>query len=200
MPKTVKCTLEQAQQVFADRGFILTETEYKNARTPMTYICPIHGEEKMSLDNMKRGKGCHGGRIDKLVEANITHGLARHKVWRLWQGIHSRCHNPNNPSYTNYGGRGITMCDEWRNDKEAFFKWALENGWQDGLQIDREDNNGNYEPSNCRFVDLITQANNKRTNLYLTIEGRTQTVAQWSRELGIPYEKLRLQYHGRLGK
>lgn len=111
-----------------------------------------------------------------------------------------RCYNPNHNQFKNYGARGIKLCDEW-NDRElvkisgfrytkgylAFKKWALENGYADNLTIDRIDVNGNYEPSNCRWVDWRTQNNNRRNNHYLTYKGKTQSMAEWCRELGLNY-------------
>lgn len=74
-----------------------------------------------------------------------------------------RCYNKNESRYKNYGGRGITVCDEWRGHPEVFIAWALTNGWSRWLSLDRIDNDGNYEPSNCRFTDPKTQANNRRS-------------------------------------
>ena len=84
-----------------------------------------------------------------------------------------------------YGGRGISVCKEWDESYEAFRDWALANGYADGLSIDRIDVDGNYEPPNCRWATNQEQQNNKRTNVYLTFNGKTQTIAQWAREVGI---------------
>lgn len=92
---------------------------------------------------------------NKRGKASI-HGACRNgamtRLYRRWSRIKERCYNPNCDSYCHYGARGISVCDEWRNDFAAFEKWAKENGFREDLQIDREDNDGNYEPSNCRFV------------------------------------------------
>lgn len=101
-----------------------------------------------------------------------------------------RCNNPNNPAYKNYGGRGIRICDEWLKDYKVFKKWAIENGYTDDLTIDRIDNNGNYEPNNCRWVSNKVQANNRRSNVLITYKGKTQNIKQWALELGINYKTL----------
>lgn len=95
-----------------------------------------------------------------------------------------------NKRYKDYGGRGIKVCDEWLNNFISFYNWAYKNGYKEGLTIDRIDVNGNYEPDNCRWVDLFTQANNKRNNHFVTYNGKTQTIAQWAREYNINYSTL----------
>lgn len=77
------------------------------------------------------------------------------------------------------------MCDEWKNNFQLFYDWSIQNGYQENLSIDRIDNDGNYEPSNCRWVDRFTQCNNKRNNHFLTYNGKTLTIPQWSKELNL---------------
>ena len=84
-----------------------------------------------------------------------------------------RCYNPNNTGYVNYGGRGIKVCQEWLEDYENFYQWAMDNGYHEGLQIDRIDNNKGYSPDNCRWVDRYVQANNKRNIKKYTLNGKT---------------------------
>lgn len=90
-----------------------------------------------------------------------------------------RCCGYNAKSYKHYGGRGITVCEEWRNSFEAFYEWAMANGYSDSLTLDRIDVNGNYEPSNCRWATMKEQNNNKRNNRNITYKGETHTLAQW---------------------
>ena len=113
-----------------------------------------------------------------------THGLSGSRIYIIWEHMIARCNNPNDSRYKNYGGRGISVCDEWR-DFLLFNKWAMSNGYNDNLTIDRIDVNGNYEPSNCRWTDKKVQANNKRNNHLVTYENKTLTISQWEEETGI---------------
>lgn len=98
--------------------------------------------------------------------------------------MRTRCNNPNYDKYQWYGGKGVTVCDEWSTFK-PFREWALSHGYQDSLTIDRIDPNSNYTPENCRWVDRKAQANNKTSNRYITYNGKTQSAQLWAEELGI---------------
>lgn len=89
------------------------------------------------------------------------HGLYQHPLYTRWKGIKNRCYNRAHNCYKNYGGRGISICKEWLNDFKSFYNWAIENGYEKELQIDRINNNGNYEPHNCRFVTNLENQKNK---------------------------------------
>lgn len=117
--------------------------------------------------------GCYG-KIKR-----IKHGFSSTKIYKIRTGMCQRCHNPNDPSYYKYGAKGIKVCAEWRADPEAFVTWALENGYKEGLTIDRKDSSGNYEPDNCRFVGYKVQNNNTSRNRWLEAFGERKTVAQW---------------------
>ncbi len=116
----------------------------------------------------------------------IKHGLRNHPLYKVWSNIKDRCYNVRQQNFHNYGGRDIRMCDEWKNDFKKFYKWCIINGWKPYLQIDRRENDGNYEPNNCRFVTCKINANNRRTSRYLTFEGQTHTISEWSDILNIP--------------
>ena len=97
----------------------------------------------------------------------------------------ARCYKPDNNRYNIYGARGITVCDEWKNDRTAFYKWAFENGYKENLSIDRIDVNKGYSPDNCRWATVKSQANNRTTNRFITINGETHTMAEWGDIKGI---------------
>lgn len=103
----------------------------------------------------------------------------------VWSNMIQRCHNPNNRQYCSYGGRGITVCDEWRNDYPCFREWALKNGYAQGLTIDRIDNNGGYSPQNCRWATYKEQNRNKRSNRNITLNGETKCLSEWAEFFGI---------------
>lgn len=117
------------------------------------------------------------------------------KLYRVLASMKNRCYNKNEPGYKNYGGRGIKVCDEWRNSYEAFESWALSHGYAEGLSIERIDVNGNYCPENCKWATQLEQCNNMRRNIRVTYLGKTQTLAQWAKELGKLYESLRDSYY-----
>lgn len=115
------------------------------------------------------------------------HGQYGSRLYETWQTMKKRCSNPNNRQYHLYGGRGIIVCDEWRNDFQAFYDWAMSHGYADDLTIDRIDVNGNYEPSNCRWATMKEQQNNRRNNHLITYNGETKTLKQWSEKIGIDW-------------
>ena len=110
------------------------------------------------------------------------------RLHRIWKAMQHRCYYETDRNYGIYGGRGISVCEEW-HDWKTFKKWALENGYNDDLTIDRKDSNGNYEPSNCRWATMKEQANNKRDNKMIPYRGRIQTLMEWTEELGLPYDR-----------
>lgn len=107
------------------------------------------------------------------------------RIHGIWHGMKCRCNTTSSGSYKQYGNKGIKVCQEWENDFYAFYHWALANGYSNNLTIDRIDYNKDYEPSNCRWVDYEAQANNRRTNVHLLHDGKSYTIAEWSKIIGI---------------
>ena len=109
----------------------------------------------------------------------------------IYYGMKARCYNPNSKSYKWYGGKGIIVCEEWLNDKTKFHEWAINNGYEDSLTIDRKDSNGNYEPNNCRWATYEEQANNRTNSVLLEYNGEIKNAWDWSKELGIGNQTLK---------
>ena len=122
--------------------------------------------------------------------AKKKHGGRRDRLYYIWRGMKERCFCKTNKEYPTWGGRGIVVCDDWKDDYAAFRDWALENGYADDLTIDRIDVNGNYCPNNCRWVDWKTQAANRRDTMHFSINGEDKTLPQLADEYGIMYTTL----------
>lgn len=141
----------------------------------------VHGTSLKSGDT--RSCGCLKGELTSVRKT--VHGDTGSRLYRIWICMKKRCFNPNAHSYKMYGGRGITVCDEWRNNYASFRDWALANGYSEDLSIDRIDNNGNYEPKNCRWATIAQQDNNRRNNRFIPFYGEIYTVSEWARILGM---------------
>ena len=141
-------------------------------------ICECGKEKVIYRTNLVRGISKSCGCIQK--ESKTIHGFSRRRLYEIWSGMKKRCFNKNCKAFENYGGRGIKVCDEWLEYK-PFHEWAYSNGYKEGLTIDRINNNGNYEPLNCRWVTRTTQNNNTRKNVFLEIDGDIKTVSEWAR-------------------
>ena len=113
------------------------------------------------------------------------HKMSNTRIHRIWRMMKHRCNCTTYDSYKHYGGRGIKVCEEWQSSFQNFYEWAVANGYSDNLTIDRKDANGNYEPSNCRWVSMTDQANNRRNNHLVTLNGCTKTLAEWAEAYGI---------------
>lgn len=118
---------------------------------------------------------------------HLTHG----KRDTRWANMKTRCFNKNDPHFARYGAKGIRVCDEWAYDFKCFYDWAMVNGYRDDLTIDRIDNRSGYEPSNCRWVSTAEQNRNKQNVRFIRYGGKTQTIGQWTNELGLGKETIR---------
>lgn len=119
-----------------------------------------------------------------------VHGLRKHPLYTTWQNIKNRCYNPNGQDYKDYGARGIPVCDEWKQNFEKFYLWAISNGWEKGLSIERKDYNLGYSPENCTWIPMSEQSKNRRTVKLITYSGETHNIAEWSRITNMPRKTL----------
>lgn len=140
-------------------------------------------------------KSCGCLKAEMAARINFKHGYRGTRIYKIWANMKSRCSNPNTPAYGRYGGRGISLCEEWESF-EHFYEWAVANGYSDDLTIDRIDNDGNYCPENCRWITQKEQCNNKRNNHLLTHNGETLTISEWAQKLNVNYFSL----HDRITK
>jgi len=149
--------------------------------------CGVQKVMRRSLITLGYSKSCGCYAREISVEKATSHGCSGTRIYRIWAGIIQRCYNNTKDcEWKKYGGRGISMCNDWR-DFCNFNEWALANGYNDELTIDRIDNNGNYEPSNCRWATVYEQNNNRRTNKIISFNGVTGTVREFA-------DKYRLKY------
>lgn len=130
----------------------------------------------------RRNSKCKGWTIERLGIS--SHGETHTRLYKIWEAMHERCERKSHKHYDNYGGRGISVCDEWE-EYIPFRDWAIDNGYSDDLTLDRKNTDGNYSPDNCRWTNMKEQQNNKRNNRRLTWNGETKTIAEWSDIVGI---------------
>lgn len=163
------------------------QTYYRpNGKTYYKFLCKCDcGNTKMINGySLRKGitKSC--GCIRKDCGAR-THGKTGTKLYNTWICMRNRCNYDRDKEYKDYGGRGIKVCKEWDESFDNFCAWAMENGYKEGLSIDRIDVNGNYEPSNCKWATRYEQDRNKRNNVMLTYNGETRCLTDWAEYLGI---------------
>lgn len=173
----------------------------KNGNSRFVCKCDCGKEKTVLSQCLRSGRtkscGCFSREIsaincEKLGRASKTHGLRSTRLYHVWNDMKTRCYNKNALNYNDYGGRGITICDEWRNDFKAFYDWAMANGYDENAPrgtctIDRVDNNKGYSPDNCRWVSVRVQNNNKRNGKPFTYEDvEYKSRSEASRQLGIP--------------
>ncbi len=156
-------------------------------------LCECGKEIVAVSGNLKNGhtQSCGCLRIETIVSESYKHGASGSSEFRTWCGMRQRCYDKNQPAYPDYGGRGITVCQRWMDSFENFMEdMGLRSS---GMTLERKDNSGNYEKSNCVWATRKVQNNNKRSNVFIEHEGKRQTLSQWSSETGIPYCTLRMR-------
>ena len=135
-------------------------------------------------------KSCGCLKAQNIKIANTKHGMRKTRIYHIWKNMRQRCINKNNQAYLDYGGRGISVCEEWK-EFVPFYNWAMGSGYKDCLTIDRIDNGKGYSPENCRWATMKEQSNNRRDNVFYEYAGQTKTISQWSDVCGISIGCLR---------
>lgn len=162
-------------------------------------VCDCGNEVFVSSCNL--GKHCNScGCLSKEIvsERFSTHGKSNTKLFVIWTDMRNRCLKERDREYKNYGGRGVTICVEWL-DFQNFHDWAIANGYDENAPrgqctLDRIDVNGNYEPSNCRWVDMKVQSRNRRNNVRFSLNDESRTIAEWAEISGLPYSTIYYRY------
>lgn len=163
--------------------------------------CSCGCEAIASTYSLTSGKKRSCGCLQKEAASTIArkyrtkHNQTNSRLYNIWLGMKSRTMTETHRRYEDYGGRGITVCPEWRDSFEAFRDWALTSGYQDGLSLDRMDNDGPYSPGNCRWATRFEQGNNKRNNLVIEFAGEKHTLSEWSEITGINYSTLKNRFY-----
>ena len=190
MPKTIPMIGKRF-----GRLTVIAEGEKSGTSRSARWICrcdcgnitkPIPGEVLRKGDS----KSCGCYKRDLTIQRSATHNLCHSRIYRIWSLMKDRCYNPNSPKYRRYGAREIGICDEWLNSFEAFYVWAMANGYSEDLTLDRKNNDKGYSPENCRWATPVDQANNRGNQIFHEINGEVKTLSQWARQSGVKYSTI----------
>lgn len=197
--QTQSCGCYQKERIFLSK-FKNLEGQTFGRLTAISYFYKnnlIYWKCKCSCGNEKDILGSHlvnnrttsCGCLHKEIASNVNkkHGMSNTKLYDKWLSIKFRCYNPKFIEYDRYGGRGIVMCDEWKDNFMSFYNWAISNGYADGLTIERKDINGNYCPENCCWIPLKLQARNTSRTVFLEYKGTKKSMAEWAEQYNISY-------------
>ena len=168
---------------------VIKRDSYRKGKTMLECLCDCGNLKIISRSDLVAGKTKSCGCLRKETAAHtgvlITkHGMSGTRLWTIWSSMIARCANKKHNAYQNYGERGIKVCAEWKNFL-PFYDWAINNEYTDELTIDRIDNDGDYEPNNCRWATYKVQGNNRRNNHVINICGCKKTVSEWAGIVGI---------------
>lgn len=150
--------------------------------------CDCGNTTIVSSSGLKRGTrscGCLKGIVSK--QRSTTHGMTKSKLYYCWSNVKQRCCCETNKAFKNYGGRGIKMCEDWKNSFESFARWAASAGYKEGLTIERIDVNGDYCPENCKWISLSDQATNRRSNIVVDYNGESHCLSEWCEMYDVDY-------------
>ena len=185
--KSIGRAVDKAGQKFGR----LTVLSYagRDERNVVMWLCKCDCGNFVNVRGYELGRktnscGCLKREIFGSGKSSFKHGMSETRLYRIWASMKTRCYVKNRDSYRYYGGRGIKVCDEWKTSFKSFSEWALSNGYNDNLTLDRIDFDGDYEAGNCRWVTVIEQQSNKRNNVFLEVDGEKHTMSEWSRIIG----------------
>lgn len=194
-------------QKFGRLTVIGRDTDRPSKKTYWVCQCDCGNFKSVRADSLNAGAirscGCLHNEVFAKNAMNKQKRIAQERgftvtgtrLYYIWQGIKKRCYNTNDARYHRYGGRGITVCEEWITDYINFHNWAIENGYSEDKTIDRIDNDGNYEPSNCRWSTNKEQCNNRSSNIKITIGNATKTLTEWCEIFEIDFKAVIGRYH-----
>lgn len=174
-------------EVIGSRFGRLVVSDVGREKGRVVYYCTCDcGKQKVvRREHLLRGRtlscGCYHAEVTSRISK--THGMKNTRLYRCWRNMKTRCYNPSYIEYIRYGGRGISVCEEWQAF-EPFYEWAMKSGYENGLSIDRIDNNGNYCPDNCKWSTNREQSLNRSSNAFLTYNGVTKHVSEWDKDIG----------------
>lgn len=169
---------------------VIEESGRKHNRITWLCKCECGNEAILTSNRLLHSQGtksCGCLRSETSAKKAMSHGMAKTRIYEIWSSMKKRCENKKNKNYKRYGGRGITVCERWQNF-EGFYE-DMKVGYEDHLTIDRKDNNGNYEPSNCRWSTQQEQMSNYSRNRFITINGETDTIKNMCTKYNVPYDK-----------
>lgn len=173
----------------------VVESDHVDERGRTYWLCECNCSQHTQLvvreDSLLRGNttSCGCKHRESARNRSTKHGLCGTPLHNAWKNMMQRCENPHDKQYRLYGGRGVRICENWHNF-EYFKNWALDNGYEVGLTIDRRNNNEGYDPDNCRWVSQVTQQNNRRNNHRIEYCGENRTIAEWARLFNVNYKTL----------
>ena len=183
---------------------VISFSHRENNRTYWKCKCDCGSIKIYRADFLKRSiaPSCGCSRKEKtriicreLGYSRKTHGLCNTRLYKIYHNMKDRCYRKSCKAYKDYGGRGIFICKEWLENFKMFYEWAINNGYEDNLTIDRKDNNLGYSPDNCRWITQKEQCLNRRCNKLINYNNKTQTLKEWADELGLSYIKVWKRIH-----
>jgi len=176
------------------RLLVISKAPSKGKNSVWHCLCDCGKEVDVRADCLMSGAsqscGClcreKSGERVKQIKPHTIHGKSNTRLWAIWMGMKARCYNPNVEKFKNYGSRGIKICDGWLSDFKSFYDWAVENGYDDSLSIERINVDGDYCPDNCTWIPMSEQRLNKTNSHFVTINGETKILHEWLKITGVP--------------